>query len=146
MPHLRQLQTIWLNRQNKSFIYIVEKTLIKNGIIVNEGRSFKGDLVLIDDIIEAVYEQSAPAGDYNRVVDAEGCYVMPGVIDEHVHFREPGLERKADIESESRAAVYGGVTSYFDMPNTNPQTTTVEALDDKYRRAAKESHINYSFF
>ena len=146
MPHQLQLQMIWLSRQNKSFIDIVEKTLIKNGIIVNEGRSFKGDLVLIDDIIEAVYEQSAPDGDYNRVVDAEGCYVMPGVIDEHVHFREPGLERKADIESESRAAVYGGVTSYFDMPNTNPQTTTVEALDDKYRRAAKESHINYSFF
>ena len=89
MPHQLQLQMIWLSRQNKSFIDIVEKTLIKNGIIVNEGRSFKGDLVLIDDIIEAVYEQSAPDGDYNRVVDAEGCYVMPGVIDEHVHFREP---------------------------------------------------------
>ena len=124
----------------------MKKTIIKNGIIVNEGRSFKGDLVIIDDIIEAIYEQSAPSDNYECVVDAEGCYVMPGVIDEHVHFREPGLERKADIESESRAAAYGGVTSYFEMPNTNPQTTTLEALDDKYCRAAKESHVNYSFF
>ena len=124
----------------------MKRTLIKNGIIVNEGRSFKGDLVIIDDLIEAIYESSAPCGDYDKIVDAQGGYVMPGVIDEHVHFREPGLERKADIKSESRAAAYGGVTSYFEMPNTNPQTTTLEALDDKYCRAAKESHVNYSFF
>ena len=71
---------------------------------------------------------------------------MPGVIDSHVHFREPGLTQKADIESESRAAAYGGVTTYFDMPNTVPQTTTLETLEDKFSRAARESHVNYSFY
>ena len=97
-------------------------------------------------ITKIVEGNTIPNASFDEVIEASGCFVLPGLIDDHVHFREPGLERKADIESESRAAVYGGVTSFFDMPNTNPQTTTVEALDDKYRRAAKESHINYSFF
>ena len=79
-------------------------------------------------------------------MDATGCFVLPGVIDDHVHFRDPGLTQKADIETESRAAAFGGVTSYFDMPNTNPQTTTLEALDDKYADAAHKSHVNYGFF
>ena len=79
-------------------------------------------------------------------MDASGCFVLPGIIDDHVHFREPGLTEKADIESESRAAAAGGVTTYFDMPNTVPQTTTLEALDDKFALAAKKSHVNYSFF
>lgn len=85
-------------------------------------------------------------GIYDQVIDASGCFVLPGVIDDHVHFREPGLTRKADIESESRAAAFGGVTSYFEMPNTNPQTTTLEALEDKFALGAQKSHVNYSFF
>ena len=122
------------------------RTLIKNGTIVNEGRSFLGDLVVNGEQIEKIYEGKAPRGIYDQVIDASGYFVLPGVIDDHVHFREPGLTRKADIESESRAAAFGGVTSYFEMPNTNPQTTTLEALEDKFALGAQKSHVNYSFF
>lgn len=123
------------------------KTLIYGGRIVNEGRSFHGTILIEDDVITQITETcEKPRGNYDREVDATGCLVIPGVIDSHVHFREPGMTAKADIASESRAAAYGGVTTYFDMPNTKPQTTTVEALDDKFRRAAAESHVNYSFF
>ena len=122
------------------------RTLIKNGTIVNEGRSFLGDLVVNGEQIEEIYEGKAPRGIYDQVIDASGCFVLPGVIDDHVHFREPGLTRKADIESESRAAAFGGVTSYFEMPNTNPQTTTLEALEAKFALGAQKSHVNYSFF
>lgn len=122
------------------------RTLIKNGTIVNEGRSFLGDLVVNGEQIEEIYEGKAPRGIYDQVIDASGCFVLPGVIDDHVHFREPGLTRKADIESESRAAAFGGVTSYLEMPNTNPQTTTLEALEDKFALGAQKSHVNYSFF
>lgn len=122
------------------------RTLIKNGTIVNEGRSFLGDLVVNGEQIEEIYEGKAPRGIYDQVIDASGCFVLPGVIDDHVHFREPGLTRKADIESESRAAAFGGVTSYFEMPNTNPQTSTLEALEDKFALGAQKSHVNYSFF
>lgn len=122
------------------------RTLIENGTIVNEGRSFLGDLVVDGEQIEEIYEGKAPRGIYDQVIDASGCFVLPGVIDDHVHFREPGLTRKADIESESRAAAFGGVTSYFEMPNTNPQTTTLEALEDKFALGAQKSHVNYSFF
>ena len=122
------------------------RTLIKNGTIVNEGRSFLGDLIVDGEQIEEIYEGKAPRGIYDQVIDASGCFVLPGVIDDHVHFREPGLTRKADIESESRAAAFGGVTSYFEMPNTNPQTTTLEALEDKFALGAQKSHVNYSFF
>lgn len=122
------------------------RILIKNGTIVNEGRSFLGDLVVNGEQIEEIYEGKAPRGIYDQVIDASGCFVLPGVIDDHVHFREPGLTRKADIESESRAAAFGGVTSYFEMPNTNPQTTTLEALEDKFALGAQKSHVNYSFF
>ena len=122
------------------------RTLIKNGTIVNEGRSFLGDFVVNGEQIEEIYEGKAPRGIYDQVIDASGCFVLPGVIDDHVHFREPGLTRKADIESESRAAAFGGVTSYFEMPNTNPQTTTLEALEDKFALGAQKSHVNYSFF
>lgn len=114
--------------------------------MVNEGRSFLGDLVVNGEQIEEIYEGKAPRGIYDQVIDASGCFVLPGVIDDHVHFREPGLTRKADIESESRAAAFGGVTSYFEMPNTNPQTTTLEALEDKFALGAQKSHVNYSFF
>lgn len=121
------------------------RTLISNGTLVNEGRSFKAHLLIDDEHIAEIIKGEAPRNvDY--VVNAAGCFVLPGVIDDHVHFREPGMTTKADIESESRAAAYGGVTSYFDMPNTIPQTTTLEALDDKFRRGAEKSHVNYSFF
>lgn len=123
------------------------RTLIAGGTIVNEGRSFVGSVVIDDERITAVIEGTAPAGEsFDETVDASGCFVLPGVIDDHVHFREPGLTAKADIDSESRAAAAGGVTSFFDMPNTVPQTTTLEALDEKFRLAAAKSHVNYSFF
>lgn len=122
------------------------KTLIKNALIVNEGRSFKGYLLIDDDRIADIQENQEYRGDYDTVVDASGCFVLPGIIDDHVHFRDPGLTHKADIASESRAAAFGGVTSYLDMPNTIPQTTTLEALEDKYKRAADCSAVNYGFF
>lgn len=119
--------------------------LVKGGRIVNEGRIFDGNVVIEDgNIIDITKEQ--PESSFDEIIDASGCYVLPGVIDDHVHFREPGLTEKADIESESRAAAAGGVTSYFDMPNCKPQTTTLEALNDKFERARRSSHVNYSFF
>lgn len=123
------------------------RTKIQGGTIVNEGRSFRGSLIINDDRIEEIIEnEQTPRGDYDKSVDATGCYVLPGIIDEHVHFREPGLTQKADIESESRAAAFGGVTTFFDMPNCQPQTTTLDALADKFARAGQTSHVNYSFF
>lgn len=122
------------------------KTLVRNGVLVNEGRRTRADLIIDNDRIEAIVSDgNIPRGDYYEI-DAAGCFVLPGVIDTHVHFRDPGLTYKADIESESRAAAYGGVTSYFDMPNTVPQTTTLDALNEKCKRAAQASHVNYSFF
>ncbi|MDE6151455.1 MAG: dihydroorotase [Prevotella sp.] len=121
--------------------------LIKNGTIVNEGKSFVGSIIVENDRIKAVLPSTeAPRGIYDKEIDATGCFVMPGVIDSHVHFREPGLTHKADIRSESRAAAYGGVTTFFDMPNTKPQTTSLEALEEKFCIAREQSHVNYSFF
>ena len=121
--------------------------LISNATIVNEGKSVFGHVVIDGDTIQQVsFAQLPPHGSYDQCIDAMGCVVMPGVIDTHVHFREPGLTAKADIESESRAAAYGGVTTYFDMPNTVPQTTTMEALEEKWHLAAEKSHVNYAFF
>ena len=122
------------------------KRLIKNAIIVNEGLQKAGSIVIADDRIAEITASITPHGTYDETVDATGCFVFPGIIDSHVHFREPGLTRKADMESESRAAAYGGVTSFFDMPNTQPQTTTPEALEEKFALAAAKSHVNYSFF
>ena len=121
------------------------RTLVKGGCIVNEGRLTDGNIVVEDGDIQAITTLQ-PEESYDEVVDASGCYVLPGVIDDHVHFREPGLTVKADIDSESRAAAAGGVTSYFDMPNTVPQTTTPEALEEKFLLGARKSHVNYSFF
>ena len=121
------------------------RTLVKGGCIVNEGRLTDGNIVVEDGDIQEI-TTLLPEGSFDEVVDASGCYVLPGVIDDHVHFREPGLTVKADIDSESRAAAAGGVTSYFDMPNTVPQTTTPEALEEKFQLAAQKSHVNYSFF
>ena len=124
------------------------RTIIQGATIVNEGKTFDGVIIVEHDKIKEIV-----TGDVNPEVsvddfifDASGCFVLPGVIDDHVHFREPGLTEKADIESENRAAAAGGVTTYFDMPNTVPQTTTLEALDEKFRLAAEKSHVNYSFF
>ena len=123
------------------------KTLIYGATIVNEGRSFKGCLTLENDLIASVTEGDAlPEGHFDLRLNAGGCVVMPGVIDDHVHFREPGLTAKADLESESRAAAYGGVTTFFEMPNTLPQTTTPDALNQKLELAQGKSHVNYSFF
>ncbi len=123
------------------------KTLIYGGIIVNEDRSHYGSLVMENDVIAEIIEgKEIPCGNYDRKIDATGLFVLPGVIDSHVHFREPGLTAKADIGTESEAAAYGGVTTFFDMPNTVPQTTSVDALDTKFRIAREKSHVNYSFF
>ena len=121
------------------------KTLVKGGHIVNEGHVSDGFIVVEDGNIIAITKQQ-PEASFDETIDASGCYVLPGIIDDHVHFREPGLTAKADIDSESRAAAAGGVTSYFDMPNCVPQTTTLETLDEKFRLASKKSHVNYSFF
>lgn len=124
------------------------RILVKGGHIVNEGQTLDGSIVIEDGNIKEIIltPDDSPAASFDEVIDASGCYVLPGVIDDHVHFREPGLTQKADIESESRAAAAGGVTSYFDMPNCVPQTTTLEALEDKFSRARQHSHVNYSFF
>lgn len=124
-------------------------TVIHGGHLVNEGRIFDGDIVVEDghiaDILPSANSQSANSQSV-KVIDATGCYVLPGVIDDHVHFREPGFTDKADIDSESQAAAAGGVTAYFDMPNCKPQTTSLEALNDKFERCKLHSHVNYSFF
>lgn len=123
------------------------RQLIEGGTIVNEGRTFDGSIVVDGkDIIAITEGRTRPEVTIDETIDASGCFVLPGIIDDHVHFREPGLTAKADIESESLAAAAGGVTSYFDMPNTVPQTTTLEALEKKFQIAAKKSHVNYSFF
>ncbi len=124
------------------------KTLIKGGTLISEGMRRKADIIVEDDRIKEILDEgiARDRNSFDAIVDATGCIVMPGVIDSHVHFREPGLEHKADMESESRAAAFGGVTSVFDMPNTNPQTTTAEALEDKEHIAAERMHVNYAFF
>lgn len=122
------------------------KTIIRNAIIVNEGRKFQGSVVVEDEFIQQVLEGDDSTQPYDMEIDATGLYIFPGVIDDHVHFRDPGLTYKADIASESRTAAAGGVTSYMEMPNTNPQTTTLELLEEKFQHAANHSRVNYSFF
>lgn len=120
-------------------------TLIKNARIVNEGKIFSGDILIKNNFIKEVASSISAKSSDVHVFDAEDNYVLPGVIDDQVHFREPGLTHKADIESESKAAVAGGITSFIEMPNTNPQTTTIEKLEEKFDIAAKTSWANYSF-
>jgi len=124
----------------------MKRTFIKNATIINEDKSFIGCLLIEDNLIADIFEGTHADIHCDEIIDAQDCLLLPGIIDTHVHFRDPGLTHKADLESESLAAAAGGVTSYFDMPNTIPQTTTIEALEDKYRQASIKSHINYSFY
>ena len=119
--------------------------LIKNAKIVNEGTITEGDILIEGDYIREVSDSISAKSSDVVVIDAEGNYVFPGVIDDQVHFREPGLTHKGNIASESRAAIAGGITSFIEMPNTNPQTTTVEKLEEKFDIASKTSYANYSF-
>ena len=121
----------------------MESTLIKNALIVNEGKQLQGDVLIKSGRIEKIAGE-IPA-DNHDVVDLQGNHLLPGIIDDQVHFREPGLTHKGDIASESRAAVAGGITTYMEQPNTNPQTTTIEKLEAKFGMAAGNSYANYSF-
>jgi len=123
----------------------ITKTLIKNAQIVNEGSIFSGEILIEGDFIKEISETITVNNSDTHIIDAKGNFVLPGVIDDQVHFREPGLTHKATIESESRAAIAGGITSFIEMPNTNPQTTTIEKLNEKFATAAKTSYANYSF-
>ena len=118
--------------------------LIKSATIVNEGKQFNADIFIKDGFIERIDSQIDVLAD--QTINAEGLYLLPGAIDDQVHFREPGLTYKADIHSESRAAVAGGITSFMEMPNTVPNTLTQQLLQDKYDIAAQRSLANYSFF
>lgn len=124
--------------------------LIKNALIINENRVFKGHVFIKNGIIEAISEHENPASEFNleniQVIDATGLHLMPGAIDDQVHFREPGLTHKGNIESESKAAVAGGITSFMEMPNTIPNTLTQKLLEDKYEIASRTSWTNYSFY
>lgn len=123
--------------------------LIHKATIINEGTSFIGSVLIEDNLISEIYRNDEiPEAILSKaqVIDAKDLWLMPGVIDDQVHFREPGLTRKGDIESESRAAIAGGVTSFMEMPNTNPQTTTIDLLEQKYELGAQKSYANYSFY
>ncbi len=123
----------------------MQKILIRNANIVNEGKISRGDVFIEEGMIFVVggkLEGYSPEIE----IDASGKYLLPGLIDDQVHFREPGLTHKADIYSESKAAVAGGITSYMEMPNTDPQSTTLDLLEDKFRVASEKSLANYSFY
>ncbi len=125
----------------------MKRVQIKNVIIVNEGKKFLGSVVIEGEIIaEVLKDEDSPCKACDEVIDASGCYLLPGIIDDHVHFRDPGLTHKADIDSESRAAAAGGVTSVMDMPNTNPQTTSIEAWEEKMKNFSANSLVNYSCY
>ncbi len=122
--------------------------LIHRATIINEGKTFVGSVAIEQDRISSIFVDEVPESvlQKSEVIDARGLYLMPGAIDDQVHFREPGLTHKGDIFSESRAAVAGGVTTYMEMPNTNPQTTTYDELQKKFDLAAEKSLANYSFY
>lgn len=124
--------------------------LILNATVINEGKSFKGSILTEGEQIKTIYKEtdSIPESLMSNatVIDASGLWLIPGIIDDQVHFRDPGLTYKGDIESESKAAVAGGVTSYMEMPNTKPQTTDIQALEAKFETASQKSYANYSFY
>ncbi len=123
--------------------------LLKNAIIINEGISRKGDILIRGEKIAGVFSGGVPddfSTDNCEVMNLEGLMLLPGLIDDQVHFREPGLTHKADIRSESRAAVAGGITSYMEMPNTRPQTVSLKLLEEKHKIAQEKSLANYSFY
>lgn len=119
--------------------------LIKNARIVNEGRIFNGDVLIENQFINEISESISVKNSDTQVIDAENKFLLPGMIDDQVHFREPGLTHKANIATESKAAIAGGITSFIEMPNTIPQATTIEKLEDKFKIAAETSFANYSF-
>ncbi|MCZ6475890.1 MAG: dihydroorotase [Gammaproteobacteria bacterium] len=123
----------------------MSKTLLVNATLVNEGRIFESDILLDGDRIASI-DTGLSADSADEVIDVQGCHVLPGLIDDQVHLREPGLTHKATISSESRAAICGGVTSFMEMPNTSPPTTDRAALVDKYARAAGRSFANFAFY
>ncbi len=120
------------------------KTLIKNAQIVNEGKIFKADVLIENDLIAKI-SSTISEENVDKIIDAENSFLIPGVIDDQVHFREPGLTHKGDIESESKAAIAGGVTSFIEQPNTVPNAVTQELLEEKYKIASEKSYANYSF-
>ncbi|MFM2479861.1 dihydroorotase [Celerinatantimonas sp. YJH-8] len=123
----------------------MQQLLIKNALIVNENQTFEADVRIVGERIETI-APNLDARANEKVIDATGLYLLPGVIDDQVHFREPGLTHKGNIHTESRAAVAGGITSFMEMPNVNPQTTTLEALEEKYQRAQGRAFANHSFY
>jgi len=123
----------------------MKKVLIKNARIVNEGKIIDGDVFIENGIIAEIADSISAKSPDLTIIDAEGNYLLPGLIDDQVHFREPGLTHKESIETGSRAAVAGGITSYIEMPNTLPQTTTIERLNEKFELARNSSYANYSF-
>jgi dihydroorotase len=124
---------------------MLKSYLIKNARMVNEGDILEGDLLIENGRISKIDTSIGPRNSSIKIIDAEGKFLIPGVIDDQVHFREPGLTHKGDIASESAAAVAGGITSYMEQPNTKPAATTIEELEKKYSRAAEVSLANYSF-
>jgi len=122
----------------------MSSTLIRNANLINEGQIIQADLLIKEGVIAKIATSIDEQADH--VIDAKGKYLMPGVIDDQVHFREPGLTHKAELYTESKAAVAGGITSFMEMPNTKPQTLTQELLEQKYQRAKEVSLANYSFF
>lgn len=123
----------------------MKTVLIKNANIVNEGKITKGDVLVEDGLIVEISESISAKSANTKIIDADGCHLLPGMIDDQVHFREPGLTQKANIQTESKAAIAGGITSFIEMPNTVPQATTIALLEDKFDIAAKTSWANYSF-
>lgn len=137
-----------MNNTQKSPLGDLGVILIHNAKIVNEGHSFKGSVLIENDKISKIFKEDVPANIFQmaRVIDASDKYLLPGVIDGHVHFREPGLTHKGDLTTESKAAIAGGTTSFMDMPNTIPQATTIQTLEQKFELAAQKSLANYSFY
>ena len=123
----------------------MKRTIIKNANIINDHKIFESDILIEDSFISKISKSISPSFPNTKIIDAEGNFVIPGLIDDQVHFREPGLTHKGNIYTESRAAVAGGITSYFEMPNTQPNTTTIHELNKKFDIAKENSIANFSF-